>query len=403
MKSSFAVGAIAFSSIIALVYAANAKRPIPTAPHLSASATLRTVVNFKRTNGSSPTAALIQADDGNFYGTTVAGGTGSACLSNCGTVFRLSPDGTLKTLVNFKQTNGRYPVAALLQANDRNFYGTTSGGGRFNRGTVFRMAANGTLATLVNFNGLNGSNPSAELIQAKDGNFYGTTTQGGSFDKGTVFRMTAAGTLTTLANFRGKNGDFPTAKLVQANDGHFYGTTRFGGTSRKGTIFRMKANGDLTTLVNFDGRNGDEPIAGLIQAKDGNFYGTTAAGGTSKNCFSGCGTVFKMTPNGTLSILANFNIGNGSQPLAGLIQASDGRFYGTTSGRVESDSQRASGTGTVFSIKNRGTLTTLVNFNGRNGSEPWAELIQAKDAKFYGTTNEGGTSGSGTVFKLAVP
>ena len=166
------------------------------------------------------------------------------------------------------------------------------------------------MAVLYSFNGPDGGNPSAALVQGADGNFYGTTQYGGTYGEGTVFRMTTNGTLTTLLSFHYSNGAYPHAGLVQGADGNFYGTTASGGTYGDGTVFRMTTNGTLTTLASFNySVNGGSPYAGLLQGTDGNFYGTTEDGGTY-----GDGTVFRMTTNGTLTTLVSFNYTNGAYP-----------------------------------------------------------------------------------------
>ena len=266
-----------------------------------------------------------------------------------------------------------------------------------------------TLTTLYSFcsqtNCADGSMPEAGLVQATDGNFYGTTSGYGSSGLGTVFKITPSGTLTTLHSFDFSDGAHPSAGLIQATDGNFYGTAGAGANSH-GTIFKITPSGRLSTLYSFCPQypncpDGSDPSAGLIQATDGNFYGTTVDGGA--NCEPvGCGTVFKITPSGTLITLYSFcsqtNCADGANPYAGLIQATDGNFYGTTSGF-------ATGTNsTVFKITPSGTLTTLYTFcsqpNCADGSNLHAGLIQATDGNFYGTTVYGGANGDGTVFKI---
>ncbi len=204
------------------------------------------------------------------------------------------------TLVNFNGRNGGGTSAAMIQASDGNFYGT-SGGGRYGDGIVFSMTASGTLTTVYSFDGSNGYNLFAGLVQGSDGNFYGTTTQGGANDYGTVFKVTPTGTLTTLYNFCPQNGCtdgyYPEGTLIQGSDGDFYGTAGGGanycGLNQCGVVYKITADGAFTTLHSFDGSDGDVPIGGLVQASDGNFYGTTNAAGAY-----GDGTIYKMTPAG---------------------------------------------------------------------------------------------------------
>ncbi|MGA2177435.1 MAG: choice-of-anchor tandem repeat GloVer-containing protein [Verrucomicrobiota bacterium] len=363
------------------------------------------VIQFLSKSGLSvppqyPSAALVQGSDGNFYGTTEYGGA-----SGEGTVFQVTTNGTLTTLVSFNGTNGSYPFAGLVQGSDSNFYGTTQyGGTNENYGTVFEMTPAGALTTLVSFNGTNGSYPAAALVQGTNGNFYGTTQSGGASGMGTVFEVTSAGVLTTLVSFNNTDGAVPLPGLVQGTNGNFYGTTFQGGdvsidglfgNSGGGTVFEMTPAGVLTRLVEFSGANGENPAGGLVQGTNGNFYGTTSIGGNlSLNAGYGFGTVFKMTPGGALTTLVSFNLTNGYNPTAALVQGSDGNFYGTTTGGG------AGVGGTVFKMTPAGVLTTLVSFNGANGSQPSAGLVQGSDGNFYGTAEYGGANGLGTVFQV---
>ncbi|HXR47277.1 MAG TPA: choice-of-anchor tandem repeat GloVer-containing protein [Candidatus Limnocylindrales bacterium] len=363
------------------------------------------VLQFLSKSGSSvppeyPSAALVQGSDGNLYGTTGYGGA-----NNEGTVIQVTTNGTLTTLVSFNGTNGSYPFAGLVQGNDDNFYGTTEyGGTNGNHGTVFQMTPAGALTTLVSFNGTNGSYPTAALVQGSDGNFYGTTQSGGASGMGTVFEMTSSGVLTTLVSFNNTDGSVPLAGLVQGTNGNFYGTTFQGGdlsidglfnNSGAGTVFEMTPAGVLTTLVVFNGYDGANPAGGLVQGTNGNLYGTTSIGGNvSLNAGWGFGTVFKMTPGGAMTTLVSFNLTNGYNPTAGLVQGSDGNFYGTT------DGGGAGGCGTVFKMTPAGVLTTLVSFNGTNGNNPQATLVQGSDGNLYGTTEYGGANGLGTVLQV---
>ena len=366
-------------------------------------------------DGENPDAGLVQGSDGNFYGTTYEGGANDG-----GTVFKITPQGTLTTLWQFgpyPSTNGLLPEAGLVQGSDSNFYGTTYEGGANDDGTVFKITPQGTLTTLWQFSGTNGIYPMAGLVQGSDGNFYGTTYGGGPTNfyypngYGTVFKITSQGTLTTLWQF-GNNptkGTFPLAGLVQGSDGNFYGTAYEGGLtnlnygSGYGTVFKITSQGTLTTLWQFSANptNGEYPAAGLVQGSDGNFYGTTTRGGTNDG-----GTVFKITSQGTLTTVCQFatnNTSNGYWPSAGLVQGSDGNFYGTTPwGGLTNLVSGYPGYGTVFKITSQGTLTTLHPFgaNPTDGKGPAAGLVQGSDGNLYGTTSEGGTNNAGTVFRL---
>ncbi len=365
---------------------------------------LSTLLNFDGANGAFPAfASLVQGTDGNLYGTTEGGGT-----FDQGNVFKVTPGGTLSTLYTFCSqancTDGAEPYAGLVQATNGNFYGTTSeGGANGAAGTVFEITTVGQLTTLHSFCSLSGCTdgfePYAALVQGTDGNFYGTTLFGGANDEGTVFKITPGGTLTTLYSFCSQSGcsdgEAPYAGLIQGTDGNFYGTTFYGGASFGGTVFKITPSGTLTTLDSFCTQSacteGLEPLAGLVQGTDGNFYGTTAFGGTN-----GEGTVFKITPSGTLTTLYSFcsqsGCTDGIQPEAGLVQAG-GNFYGTTY------FAGPNGYGTVFEITPAGQLTTLYGFGLTDGGFLEGGLVQG-NGNLYGMTVFGGTRLDGTIFSL---
>ncbi len=370
--------------------------------------TLTTLHSFDGEDGWGPVAGLVQATDGNLYGTT------QFVAHGCGTVFKITPTGTLTRLLIFKNEDGCYPFAGLAQATNGALYGTTVAGTAHGYGTVFRITSSGKLTTLHQFNGSEGANPYAGLVQATDGNLYGTTEMGGSYEYyGEVFKITPSGTVTTLYSFEnGTDGANPYAGVVQATDGNFYGTTESGGANGAGTVFKVTPSGTFTLLYTFCSKSGckdgGSPYAGLVQATDGNFYGTTVAG----NVYNGAGTIFKITPSGTFTLLYTFcsksGCKDGSSPYAGLIQATDGNLYGTTDfggANCLSDG----GCGTVFKITPKGKLTTLHSFDGTDGANPHAGLVQYTDGNLYGTTVVGGFipdgesyDDYGTVFSLSV-
>ena len=399
----------------------------------SSAQTFNVLFSFDGTDGRNPYyTSLVQGKDGNYYGTTGSGGSHSR-----GAVFRITPSGGLTTLYSFcYQTNcldGDFPLAGLTLATDGNFYGTTWLGGANQQGTVFEITPGGTLTTLYSFcsqaNCADGALPWAGLVQATDGNLYGTTWVGGAntpecsgYGCGTVFKITPGGALTTLYRFCSqthcRGGAQPQAGLVQASDGNFYGTTTYGGASAQGTVFKITPAGKLTTLYSFCSRadcaDGAIPYAGLVQGTDGNFYGTTMDGGANSSACSGygCGTIFKISPAGNLTTLYTFcseggaNCADGMWPIAGLLEATDGSFHGTTiAGGANGDANIG---GTIFKIDPAGALTTLYSFcsqtNCADGSRPYAGLLQGTNGSFYGTTYSGGAyyGGDGTVFNLSM-
>ena len=343
--------------------------------------------SFAHDDGAFPRAGLVQGTDGSFYGTTTQGGTGGS-----GTVFKITPSGALTTLHSFTGSDGANPYAGLVQGTDGDFYGTTRFGGTNSFGTVFKITPLGALTTLHRFTHQDGAGPYAGLVQGTDGSFYGTTTGGGDIflQMGTVFKITPSGALTTLYSF-GDDGANPWAGLVQGTDGDFYGTTYKGGASGFGTVFRITPAGALTTLSSFAGSDGRYPYAGLVQGTDGNFYGTTNTGGSSDY-----GTVFKITPAGALTTLHSFAYASdGAYPYANLVQGTDGSFYGTTY-----QGGTGGGYGTLFRITPAGTLATQEMFRFVDGAYPRAGLAQGADGNFYGTTSRGGAGRSGIAFRL---
>lgn len=375
------------------------------------------LADFVGPNGMYPEyMTLAQGADGYLYGTTQNGGSATAiCTPACGTVFKIALGGTtVSTIYSFSSTDGAYPQGGLILGADGNFYGTTSAGGSHGKGTVFKITPAGALTTLHSFDGSDGNGPWGGLVLATDGNFYGTTNAGGGSGYGTVFGITPGGTLTTLHKFVFTDGAHPGPGLVQGSDGNFYGTTGQGPSSGVfacdcGTVFKLTAGGTLTTLHTFGGPHGANPLGALVQGTDGNFYGTTSFGGafSGSSCVGGCGTVFKITPGGSLTTLHSFDWTDGNEPWGGLVQGTDGIFYGTTAGGGLG-SGSGFGNGTVFAINSSGTLLTLhdldFGYGSPDGSTPMGALFQATDGNFYGTTQTGPSSFTpwGTVFSLGV-
>ena len=338
---------------------------------------------------------VTQANNGT-YCLIASNSLGAAASSNAIlTVVPSSAAGiSLATLYSFAGGNDGGTPNALVAGSNGILYGTTEFGDQ--RGTVFTVNTNGAVATLAWFGPANGFTPLAGMAQGSDGNFYGSTEFGGTNFVGNIFEMTPAGALSNFYSFTGgSDGSSPTAALLPGADGNFYGTTATGGNNDAGNIFKLTPGGLLTNLYSFtNGADGSGPVGALAQGTDGNFYGVT-----KHNTISGYpfyGTIFKITPNGALTTLYALNYTDGAYPFAGLIQGSDGNFYGTTY------TGYGDGNGTVFSITPGGTLTTLVAFDGfDDGAHPETPLVEGADGSLYGTTSAGGPGGSGTVFRLS--
>ena len=358
------------------------------ATSLVASAQTVTIVySFDLTNGALPKfVSPTQGRDGAIYGTASVGGTGDAC-GRCGTAFRFTPQGVV-TSASFNGTNGATPEAGLVLGPNGLLYGTTDSGGTSENGGVFSLDPKTmALTVLHDFIGSDGAQPEAPLALGPGGKYYGTTFTGGAKNLGTVFSITPAGTFASLYSFGGSDGQNPVgAGLTVGPDGALYGMGSFD------TIFRISASGAFRKFAESGGSFGS-----LLLASDGNMYGTTNSQDVS-------GTVFKLTRGGIVTDLYNFTLG---APEAGLVQGTDGKLYGTTF------AGGACGYGEIFSITTDGTYTKLYDFpcpDYAHGAHPYG-LMQNTDGKFYGVTNQGGTShncdpalavGCGTVFSLDV-
>lgn len=311
-------------------------------------------------DGAHPWASgLVQDADGFLYGTTVVGGD----YGN-GTVFLIGPDGTEFPIYSFGAFvgDGSGPQAGLAPTRDGSLFGTTENGGLHQFGTVFQLDYFWDYTNWFSFNGINGASPLGKLVQGQDGYLYGTTFAGGPA---------------------------------------FHGVDGSGNPTGYGTVFKISTNGAFSTLFAFSGTNGAEPIAGLVQGRDGGLYGTTQVGGAF-----GYGTIYRVATNGAFSLLFSFNgTNNGGYPVGGLVQAPDGNFYGTTADLqfINGNISATVGNGTLFRITPGGSFTTLYSFPGRPGGvEPVAGLVLATNGTFYGTCM-GGDYGAGMLFSFSVP
>jgi uncharacterized repeat protein (TIGR03803 family) len=381
--------------------------------------------SFTGSDGANPEASLIADPAGNLYGTTRFGGatTTEGCRPlGCGTVFQLTPSGSLNVLHSFTGSDGAYPYAGLLADAAGNLYGTTWDGGDNGRGTVFQLDPSGALTVLHSFTGgSDGQRPVTGLLADAAGNLYGTAHSGGDGGFGTVFQLDPSGSLTVLYSFTGdSDGQYPDSGLIADAAGNLYGTTRgeLGAMGSCplgcGTVFQLTPSGTLNVLHSFTGNDGSHPVAGLLADAAGNLYGTTSAGGVGTSCtfIGGCGTVFQLTPSGALNVLYNFTGGSdGGNPDAALIADAAGNLYGTTqNGGASASCNRPYGCGTVFQLDTSGTLTALHIFTGSDGAYPPAGLLADTAGNLYGTTYGGGTGtgcigggACGTVFELTAP
>jgi len=344
-------------------------------------------------DGAFPYSTLVRDAQGNFYGTTLAGGASVLW----GSVFEVTATGKEIILHNFSgKKDGASPTPSLVRAARGNLYGTTSGGGRTGNGEVFEISPDGTMRILYNFTGgIDGKWPQAGLVADAKGNLYGTTYYGGAFGNGVVFRVTPNGQESVWHHFRNQeDGGHPLAgALIRDAAGNLYGTTSTGGAANQGTVFQLMPNGTLNTLHSFLGGNdGTRPESGLIRDSSGNLYGTTSNGGGTADS----GVVYKVAPDGSETILYAFTGGlDGAFPMGGVTRDGAGALYGTTVGGG------AAAFGTIFKLTPGGVETVLYSFtDGADGAAPWGGLIRDKSGNFYGTSSSGGAAQEGTVFEL---
>ena len=356
---------------------------------------LTTVMDLNRGlhDGTTPQARLCLASDGNFYGTTYTGG-----LYNLGTIYKMTPQGAVTILYNFGQDDnlGDGPSGGLVQAPDGTFYGTAIAGGPGTAGTLYKMTLSGspvsaTVTLLYGFDTIHGANPTGTLLIGSDGFLYGATMAGGTGAgaAGTLFKATTAGKLTVLKSFTGNLGTGPHCTIVQGPDGSLYGTTNAGGSYGYGTVFKSSTAGALLWTKPLTAATTGNPYEGLVFGSDGNLYGTGYQGG------AGFGGIFRVTTNGLITNAFSFDGTGGYSPYAPLTMGLDGNLYGSTF------LDAAANRGTLFRFTGNG-ITTLHNFDGVTGGNPDAALILGTDGNFYGAGAHGGKNEGGTVFKLDV-
>lgn len=361
--------------------------------------------------GAGPGGGVIQDAQGNFYGTTVAGGgtNETACGSaGCGTVYKLAPDGTETVLHKFHGgSDGALPYSLLVFDSAGNMYGTTFKGGAppIGPGVIFEVSSTGKERVVHVFNGgSEGGGPQAGLVIDSAGNLYGTAEVGGASGWGTVFKFTPHRKFITLYAFMGgSDGAFPAAGLLRDTAGNFYGTTFYGGVNCDGTglgcgtVYKLTPKGKETVLYAFQGgSDGANAGGGVAMDSRGSLYGTTDFGGV--NCDGtgeGCGTVYKLTPKGQETVLHAFQGGSdGANPdLGSLVIDTSGALYGTTTSGGTNCS-----CGTVFRLSHRGTESILHTFKGgADRGTPEGTLLPDAAGNLYGTTVGGG----GIVYEVA--
>jgi uncharacterized repeat protein (TIGR03803 family) len=389
-----------------------------------AATTFSVIHTFKNdpTDGlARPNGFLAQGRDGNLYGTA----SWNFSASIIGGAFKISPISTPNGVFTFAKLHTFNPTvegwssqSGFSVGTDGNFYGTTTinsiSVGVNGPGTIFRMMPTGSVTQTHNFvtAGINAaSNNASPPVQGRDGNFYGTTFAGGKNGHGAIYKLTPAGVFSIFYHFDGVHGSRPVAPLVLSGDGNLYGTTRDGGVipncvnCSHGTVFKIASSGALTVLHSFDGTNGGgQPLAPLIQGTDGKLYGTTAGLNASHVGLSG---IFRISPSGAnFEMLHTFNsstaFADGFDPSPGLILASDGNFYGAT---TLGGQPGGIGCGVLFKLSLSPTkvYTPLHRFNSStDGCFTGQSLTLHTNGKIYGSAKFGGSGGAGTIYQLDI-
>lgn len=335
-------------------------------------------------------APLIQGTDGALYGASELGGAPGAL----GFLFKVNPDGSgYSRLHDFEGADGERPYGGLYEAADGWLYGTTYVGGPSHQGVVFKIRNDGSsFAKLHDFTAAEGAGPYSSLVADVDGTLVGTTIGGGANGQGVIFRISTDGSsFVKLHDLLPSEGAQPYGGVVRGVDGAFYGTTQFGAAHGQGSVFQVAADGSsFTSLYEFEGAASGKPYGGLIEASDGDLYGTGSVGGAN-----GKGLIFKIGKDGSgFAEIYSFDGANGAAPHAGVLQGTDGAFYGTTMSGGSADK------GVIFKVDVDGSNFVKLHDFDADGATPMADLIQGLDGVLYGVTSRGGAADAGTVFRI---
>lgn len=339
-------------------------------------------------DGAGPSANVTLDDAGNIYSTTDFGGA-----NGDGAVFKLATDGTVTLLHSFTGADGAAPDGGVLVMPNGTIFGTTGSGGSQNNGVLFKISAKGKYKVLHDFVGNDGSFLRGDLVRDKLGNLYGTALFGGSTFDGTVYEYAPDGTFTVLHTFNGSDGEFPEHGVVRDRDGNLYGVTAFGGASDEGTVYKIAADGTFSTVYNFTGgADGGFLYGGLDLDNAGNIYGTTASGGSN-----GAGTVFKLTPDGTLTTIYNFTgAADGGSPEGDTLQVGD-HIYGAGTNGGDPTCQ----CGVVYDVDmSTGQESVLHAFAGGADGGGYSAGVVNHAHVLYGTTSSYGANNNGVLFSL---
>jgi uncharacterized repeat protein (TIGR03803 family) len=365
--------------------AQNAAATRPVAPHAGSTYTVLHNFSGPPNDGDYPTAEPTLDTSGNIYGVTDYGGANSA-----GALFEITSGGTESVIHSFGAAgDGTYPDGAVIFDANGNMYGTTEDGGASDNGTVWELAADGTYSVLHSFASTEGNFIRGRLVQDKQGNLYGTALFGGANGDGSVFECSTSGKLTVLYSFGGTDGQYPEHGVVVDKKGNLYGATAFGGANDDGSVYKISRKGSFTSLYSFTGgSDGSFLYGGLAIGRKGKLYGSAASNGAGNN-----GTVFKMTPTGTLTTLYSFTGGSdGGSPEGDMLVVGKKLYSAANYGGAD-------GYGVVYEVTPKGKETVLESFTNANGAA-YSAGMTASGKTLYGTAGGGGTDGFGVVFSV---
>ncbi len=352
---------------------------------------VETLVDLNANTGTGPTAGLVSGPDGNLYGTCTAGGA-----NQFGTFFRVSPVGNFTKLVDFTGAGGTRTGSVpgeLVLHPDGNFYGTTAAGGSTGFGTVFKVTTAGVHTVLGTFSGTagtrKGSQPTGRLAISGT-NLYGLTRFGGTGNFGSAYRITTAGTFTSLFDFTGAAGARPGANpdggFVIHSSGDLYGTAEYGGSGAYGTAFRLTTANAFTLLHQFSDPTASQPVGELVEGTDGLLYGAAAAGSSS-----GFGGLFRISTSGVHELRVSFNGTIGAVPQAGLVRSATGTLLGTTSAGGPGQ------LGVVCAMENNGTFSVTAPLSPDAGWHPSGAPLATGGGNYAFPVAFGGNLGGGAI------
>ncbi len=347
-------------------------------------------VDLNDNTGNYPQGSLVQTPDGNIYGMANHPGNVFSAV-----IFQYDPvSNTFSDKKRISYSDGSNPYGSLMQASDGNLYGLTNNGGAYGTGVLFQIdPRTNTYTDKIDLNDQTGDLAFGSLVQANDGKLYGMTLFGGTNSAGVIFQYDIqTNTYVDMVDLSDDLGDYPYGSMVLGTDGNLWGMNNYGGGNYGGNIFKYNPSTNTYSVVyDFSDESGDYPNGSLIQASNGKFYGMTSYGGAN-----GEGVIFQFDPEtSAYTDLVDFSDATGSYPNGSLVQTSNGKMYGFTS------SGGANGLGVLFEFDpTSNSYSDAIDLSDDLGSLPNGSLMQAQNGKLYGTTTFGGANNAGTIIEF---